>query len=38
LQESRNGLKASIEAAITLILEEHQHGNLLIRPHRLPLA
>src|SRR6202050_611806 len=31
-------LKASIEAAIALILEEHQDWNLLVRPHRLPLA
>jgi hypothetical protein len=31
-------LKASIEAAIALILEEHQDWHLLIRPHHLPLA
>jgi hypothetical protein len=31
-------LKESIEAAIALILEEHQNWHLLIRPHRLPLA
>jgi hypothetical protein len=31
-------LKASIEAAIALIIEEHQDWNLLVRPHRLPLA
>jgi hypothetical protein len=31
-------LKASIEAAIALILEEHQDWNLLVRPHHLPLA
>ena len=31
-------LKASIEAAIALILQEHQDWNLLVRPHRLPLA
>jgi hypothetical protein len=32
------GLKASIEAAIALILEEHQDWHLLVRPHNLPLA
>jgi hypothetical protein len=31
-------LKASIEAAIAMILEEHQNWHLLIRPHGLPLA
>ena len=31
-------LQAAIEAAIALILEEHQDWNLLVRPHRLPLA
>jgi len=31
-------LKASIEAAVALIIEEHQDWNLLVRPHRLPLA
>jgi hypothetical protein len=31
-------LKASIEAAVALILEEHQDWNLLVRPHALPLA
>lgn len=31
-------LKASIEAAIALILEEHQDWHLLVRPHNLPLA
>lgn len=31
-------LKASIEAAMALILEEHQDWNLLVRPHHLPLA
>lgn len=31
-------LKESIEAAIALILEEHQNWHLLIRPHHLPLA
>jgi hypothetical protein len=33
-----NALKASIEAAIALILEEHQDWHLLVRPHNLPLA
>jgi hypothetical protein len=32
------GLQAAVEAAIALILEEHQDWNLLVRPHRLPLA
>jgi hypothetical protein len=31
-------LKAAIEGAIALILEEHQDWNLLVRPHHLPLA
>ncbi|MEP6548209.1 MAG: hypothetical protein ABJD53_12155 [Gammaproteobacteria bacterium] len=31
-------LKASVEAAIALILEEHQDWHLLVRPHNLPLA
>jgi hypothetical protein len=38
---SREGivaLKAEIEAALALILEEHQDWNLLVRPHHLPLA
>jgi hypothetical protein len=33
-----NVLKATIEAAIALILEEHQDWHLLVRPHNLPLA
>ena len=33
-----NVLKAAIEAAIALILEEHQDWHLLVRPHNLPLA
>ena len=33
-----SALKTSIEAAIALILEEHQDWNLLVRPHHLPLA
>jgi hypothetical protein len=31
-------LKAAIEAAIALILQEHQDWHLLVRPHHLPLA
>ena len=31
-------LKASVEAAISLILEEHQDWHMLVRPHHLPLA
>jgi PGDYG protein len=31
-------LKTSIEAAIALILEEHQDWHLLVRPHHLPLG
>ena len=31
------GIKASIEAAIALILKEHQDWHLLVRPHQLPL-
>jgi hypothetical protein len=33
-----NALKAAIEAAIVLILKEHQDWHLLVRPHNLPLA
>jgi hypothetical protein len=33
-----NVLKATVEAAIALILEEHQDWHLLVRPHNLPLA
>ncbi|HEY4445144.1 MAG TPA: hypothetical protein VGN30_12740 [Steroidobacteraceae bacterium] len=33
-----DALKAAIEAAIALILEEHQDWHLLVRPHNLPLA
>jgi hypothetical protein len=33
-----NALKTAIEAAIALILEEHQDWHLLVRPHNLPLA
>jgi hypothetical protein len=35
---SADSLKASIEAAIALILEEHQDWHMLVRPHRLPLG
>jgi hypothetical protein len=31
-------IKASIQAAISLILEEHQDWHMLVRPHRLPLG
>jgi hypothetical protein len=31
-------LKTAIEAAMALILEEHQDWHLLVRPHNLPLA
>jgi hypothetical protein len=31
-------VKASVEAAIALILEEHQDWHMLVRPHHLPLA
>jgi hypothetical protein len=34
----RTALKAAIEAAIALILEEHQDWHMLVRPHQLPLA
>ena len=34
----RQALKASIEAAMASILQEHQDWNLLVRPHHLPLA
>lgn len=33
-----NPLKASIQAAMASILEEHQDWHLLVRPHNLPLA
>ncbi len=35
---NRSALKAAIEAAIALILEEHQDWHMLVRPHQLPLA
>jgi hypothetical protein len=31
-------LKASVEAAVALIMEEHQDWHMLVRPHHLPLA
>jgi hypothetical protein len=31
-------IKSSIQAAIELILEEHQDWHMLVRPHHLPLA
>jgi hypothetical protein len=31
-------VKSSIQAAIALILEEHQDWHMLVRPHRLPLG
>jgi hypothetical protein len=36
--QSVAGLKASVEAAISLVLEEHQDWHMLVRPHHLPLA
>lgn len=32
------GIKAAIQAAMALILEEHQDWHLLVRPHHLPLG
>jgi hypothetical protein len=32
------GVKDSIEAALALILQEHQDWHMLVRPHHLPLA
>jgi hypothetical protein len=31
-------LRGSIEAAVAVILDEHQDWNLLVRPHHLPLG
>ncbi|HEY6453580.1 MAG TPA: hypothetical protein VIX87_13395 [Steroidobacteraceae bacterium] len=31
-------LRTSIEAALALILEEHQDWHMLVRPHQMPLA
>jgi hypothetical protein len=36
--EDTAAIKASIQAAIALILEEHQDWHMLVRPHRLPLG
>jgi len=33
-----DALKAAVEAALALILEEHQDWHMLVRPHQLPLA
>jgi hypothetical protein len=38
LAPAADKLKASIEAAIALILEEHQDWHMLVRPHHLPLG
>jgi hypothetical protein len=35
---SAEPIKASIEAAIALILQEHQDWQMLVRPHHLPLG
>ena len=35
---SAAAIKESIQAAIELILEEHQDWHMLVRPHHLPLA
>lgn len=32
------GVRDSIEAALALILEEHQDWHMLVRPHHLPPA
>ncbi len=37
-QRNASILRESIEAAIALILEEHQGWHLLVRPHQLPLG
>jgi hypothetical protein len=31
-------VKARIQSAMALILEEHQDWHMLVRPHRLPLG
>jgi hypothetical protein len=31
-------VRIAIQAAMALILEEHQDWHLLVRPHQLPLA
>ena len=37
-QSDSTPLKAAIQAAIALILEEHQDWHMLVRPHQMPLA
>ena len=36
--DAPRSLQASVEAAIAVILDEHQDWNLLVRPHHLPLG
>lgn len=36
--QRETALKAALESAISLILEEHQDWHMLVRPHHLPLA
>jgi hypothetical protein len=36
--DAAHSLRASVEAAIAVILEEHQDWNLLVRPHHLALG
>jgi hypothetical protein len=36
--EIARALKESIDAALALIIEEHQDWHMLVRPHHLPLA
>lgn len=36
--EINAALRASVEAAVAVILDEHQDWNLLVRPHHLPLG
>lgn len=38
VSDSPEALQASIQAAIAVILDEHQDWNLLVRPHHLPLG
>jgi hypothetical protein len=38
LAPAADKLKTSIEAAIALILQEHQDWHMLVRPHRMPLG
>jgi hypothetical protein len=38
LAPAADKLKTSIEAAIALILEEHQDWHMLVRPHQMPLG